>query len=330
MKALVYTGTQSLDFQDLPVPEVSPGESLVKVQASGICGSDMHAWHGHDPRRVPPLVLGHELSGIVESGPMTGKRVAINPLIGCDSCRYCRAAMPNLCGKRDLLGLGRAGGYAEYICAPDDNLFALPDSLSDVHASLMEPTAVSLHAIHLAERALQRSISESRALIIGGGAIGVLAALILQQKGVRELWVAETSTPRRKTLEIMSTANIYDPRGKNGPPADSFELIVDAVGSGISRASASQLACAGGVISHIGLQDNETGLDTRRLTLQEITFIGNYTYNPSDLQASLNMLADGSLGPLDWVETRPLSEGATAFQDIHNATTSAPKIVLLP
>lgn len=330
MKALVYTGTQSLAYREEPDPQAADNESLVKIQASGICGSDMHAWHGHDPRRIPPLILGHELAGIVQNGPLSGRRVAINPLITCGSCTHCIAAMPNLCSKRDLLGLGRAGGYAELICAPDSHLFPLPDTLSDVHASLMEPTAVSLHAIHLAERVLSRPVSESRALIIGGGAIGALAALILQHKGVRELHIAETSALRRKALAALSTAHVYDPLGTSTPADGYFDLVVDAVGSGATRADASRLTRSGGVISHIGLQDNNEGLDTRRLTLQEITFIGNYTYTPTDLQASLDLLDAGALGKLEWIETRPLSEGANAFQDIHDANTSAPKIVLLP
>ena len=87
---------------------------------------------------------------------------------------------------------------------------------------------------------------------------------------------------------------------------------------------------AGGVISHVGLQDNEPGLDTRRMTLEEITFLGNYTYSPVDLRAAIHALYRGSLGPLDWVETRPLSEGAVAFRDIHEGRAAAPKIVLRP
>lgn len=331
MKALVYTGTQSMDYRDEPAPEAGTGESLVTIEASGICGSDMHAWHGHDARRVPPMILGHELAGVVQGGAHAGKRVAVNPLVTCGQCRECRAGLPNLCASRDLLGLGRAGGYAQTISVPDGNLFDIPDSLTAVHASLMEPTAVSLHAIHLAEKILSRPISECRTLVIGGGAIGALAALLLEQKGARHLSIAETSPLRRESLKRLCDAHVYDPTGKKGTPEpDSFELVVDAVGSGATRKAASALVHTGGVISHIGLQDNEPGLDTRRLTLQEVSFVGNYTYNLTDLQAALDILAEGAIGDLAWVEMRPLSEGARAFQDIHNAKTAAPKIVLLP
>ena len=330
MKALVYTGTQQMLYRDESQPHVDVDESLVVIEATGICGSDMHAWHGHDARRVPPMILGHELAGVVEGGPHHGQRVAVNPLISCAVCRDCRAGFPNLCARRDLLGLGRAGGYAQAVSVPNSNLFAIPDSLSAVHASLMEPTAVSLHAIHLAEKVLTRPVSECRTLVLGGGAIGALAALLLAQKGARSISIAETSPARRSTLDTLCDATVYDPLGKDLPADNSFELVIDAVGSGATRKAASALTRTGGVISHIGLQDNEAGLDTRRLTLQEITFMGNYTYNLSDLQAALDLLADGAIGDLSWVETRALKEGAKAFEDIHNAKTAAPKIVLLP
>lgn len=330
MKALVYTGKLGMELRDEPEPVAAPGLSLVKIEAAGICGSDMHAYHGHDERRVPPMILGHELAGTVVDGEGRGTRVAINPMLTCNHCRECMQGNPNRCQKRDLIGLGRAGGFADYVAIEPANLFPLSDSISATHASLMEPTAVSLHAAVMAEKALTRPISESRALVIGGGAIGLLAALVLQQKGVRELMIAETNSKRIATLDSTKCGKTFNPLEPNGPSDDYFDLVVDAVGSGTTRAYASQKVRAGGVISHIGLQDNEPGLDTRKLTLQEISFIGHYTYNSTDLKAALNLLDSGALGSLDWVESRPLSEGAAAFNAIHTGEAAAPKIVLHP
>lgn len=328
MKALVYTGTRQLDYRDAPLPTPRPGESLVRIEASGICGSDMHAWHGHDPRRVPPLILGHELAGRVEGGALDGRRVAVNPLIGCGACRDCLDARPNLCGKRDLLGLGRDGGYAEHVAVPTANLMALDESLDAAEASLMEPLAVVLHALALARDTLARPLAECRALVIGGGAIGVLAALALSRRGVPELAVAETSAARRETLARIGAGEVFDPRGE-APPNDTFELVVDAVGSGPTRALSSRLVRRGGTIVHVGLQDGAEGLDTRRLTLSEIAFLGSYTYAPADLRAALDTLTRGALGSLDWLERRSLADGARAFEDIDTGN-APPKIVLLP
>ena len=328
MKALVYTGTETLELRDEPKPKAGPGESLVKVLSAGICGSDMHAWHGHDARRVPPMILGHELAGIVETGPMQGMRVAINPMVTCLICDDCRDGKPNLCQKRDLLGLLRAGGYAEYVVAPDRNLIPIPDTLSFEHAALMEPLAVSLHAIRLVEHVLTRPISEANVAILGGGAIGLLAALVLRQKGVRELHIAETSTTRLKLLRSMDFAHCYDPRSSS-PNDAHMHVVFDAVGSGLTRKAASQLVRQGGVISHIGLQDNEPGLDVRRITLQEITVLGNYTYNDQDCAAALDLLDRQALGDYPWLECRPLATGAESFRDIDQGI-APPKIVLQP
>jgi len=319
-----------MELRDEPDPIAAPGLSLVKIEAAGICGSDMHAYHGHDARRIPPMILGHELAGTVIDGELSGTRVAVNPMLTCNQCRECLQGNPNRCQQRDLVGLGRAGGYADLIAIETENLFPIADDLSAKNASLMEPTAVSLHAIVMAENTLTRPISESRALVIGGGAIGLLAALVLKQKGVRELVMAETNVARRTTLTQIGCGTIYDPLGSNVPADDHFDLVVDAVGSGATRAHASQKVRAGGVISHIGLQDNEPGLDTRKLTLQEISFIGHYTYTPTDLKAALNLIGSGALGDLNWVESRPLSDGAEAFNAIHTGAAASPKIVLHP
>ena len=90
MHALVYTGTQKIDYREEKDPTPKPGENIIKVQASGICGSDMHAFHGQDERRVPPLILGHEISGKALDGKLKNKNVVVNPLISCDKCEYCK------------------------------------------------------------------------------------------------------------------------------------------------------------------------------------------------------------------------------------------------
>ena len=330
MKALVYTDTLELEYRDEPDPLVETGESLIKLEAVGICGSDMHAYHGHDPRRVPPLILGHEAVGRVLNGPQQGKRVVLNPLITCGQCAHCLGGRSNLCPNRELIGMRRPGAFADYINIPEQILLDMPQDMDPIVASLTEPVATSLHAIYLAEKISHRPLSESRALIIGGGSIGVFAALILKHKGCDDIFLGDTNTLRRETAAKLDCCTVYDPLGNDQPDAASFDLVIDAVGSGRTRASASAMVRAGGIISHVGLQDNEAGLDTRRITLEEITFLGNYTYSVLDLRAAIDLLYKGALGSLDWVETRGLGEGAGAFRDIHEGKAASPKIVLLP
>ena len=131
MHALVYTDTQTLVYREEKNPTEKPGESILKIQASGICGSDMHAYHGHDERRVPPLILGHEVSGIIQNGKFKDKVVVLNPLITCGNCEYCKQGREHLCPDRSILGMSkpikREGGLAEYVSIPDKNIYEIPN-----------------------------------------------------------------------------------------------------------------------------------------------------------------------------------------------------------
>ncbi len=223
-----------------------------------------------------------------------------------------------------------AGAFAQYITLPERNLLDMPQDMDPVIASLAEPAATSLHAIYLAETVLHRPLSECRALVLGGGSIGVFAGLMLKGKGCSDIYLGDTNSLRRHTAEKLGCCKVYDPVSGELPQESSFDLVVDAVGSGRTRAASCRFVKAGGVISHVGLQDNEPGLDIRRITLEEISFLGNYTYTAVDLRAAIQALYSGALGPLDWVETRLLSDGAAAFREIHEGKAAAPKIVLRP
>ena len=107
MKALVYTKTNKVEYLDYKDPELKKDESIVKVSASGICGSDMHAYHGKDTRRVPPLILGHEISGTIEQGKNKGAKVIINPLISCGNCKRCNTGSEHLCPDRSVIGMNK-------------------------------------------------------------------------------------------------------------------------------------------------------------------------------------------------------------------------------
>ena len=118
MKALVYTAPNEVTFRDEPDPVSGSGDVLLAVEAAGICGSDMHAYHGRDPRRNPPLILGHELAARVLDGPRAGERVTVNPLITCGRCDYCVSGRDNLCAHRTMIGMTRPGGFAQRLAVP--------------------------------------------------------------------------------------------------------------------------------------------------------------------------------------------------------------------
>ena len=330
MKALVYTGVGQLDYRDVETPTADTELSVVKIEAVGICGSDMHAYHGADPRRMPPLILGHEACGIAESGRYAGQRVTVNPMTTCGACRYCIEGRDNICPDRKLLSIPpNEGAFAEYLKIPDSNLVPVPDGVAPEHAALTEPLACGWHAVRLAGERLSQPLATARIVVIGGGAIGVGAALCALDQGAKDIWIAEPSALRRETAKNAGPFNVYDPKN-GGPEETSADVIIDAYGSEVSRADSTRLAAPGGIIAHIGLAGGDAGLDTRKMTLHEITFIGTYTYTMADFHATAHAIFAGRMGDFSWIEERPLSEGAKAFADLDSALVPAAKIVLKP
>ncbi len=329
MKALVYTAPDQVVYREEPDPRPDDGEVLIRIDAAGICGSDMHAYHGHDPRRVPPMILGHELAGRIVAGPGTGNRVTVNPLITCGVCEYCVTGRNNLCTNRTMIGMTRPGGFAELMTIPAASVIDVPQDMNPREVALTEPAATALHAMALAARALTRPLPEARVLVIGGGAIGLLTALLLNSYGCRGIDLAETNPLRRRSVSTTGAARAFDPVS-TPPQANRFDLVVDAVGGKATRASALAAVKPGGVILHIGLMDWASEIDMRKLTLSEITLIGTYTYSTADMRATVQALHTGVFGDLAWVEMRPLAEGAAAFADLAGGRSASAKIVLQP
>ena len=330
MKALVYTQPRELQLQEVAEPTLDDGEVILNIEAVGICGSDMHAWAGHDPRRKPGLVMGHEFVGEVISsaapGILKGTRWTGNPLITCGTCDYCVQGRNNLCSNRTMVGMTRSGAYAQQMSIPAASLIAIPQDMSARDAALTEPAATAWHAINLSMRVLTRPIHECRVLVMGGGAIGILAALLFKRLGVSQLTVTETNPLRRKTIRDAVGCEVLDPIHETLPT--DFDHVFDAVGAKVTRLQSMTCIKPGGVIMHVGLQDWASEIDMRKLTLAEVSLLGTYTYTTADLRATVAALSRGELGDLAWVQERSLADGPQAFRDLAEGVSSAPKIVL--
>lgn len=332
MKALVYTQPHELQLQDVDAPVLDAGEVVLNIEAVGICGSDMHAWAGHDPRRKPGLVLGHEFVGTVVSSAAeqvaVGTRWTGNPLITCGVCDYCVQGRNNLCSDRTMVGMTRAGAYAQQMSIPASSLVAIPQDMSARAAALTEPAATAWHAIGLSQRVMPRPFHEARVLVIGGGAIGILAALLFKRMGVAQLIVSEPNPRRRATVAQAVGCEVIDPLSQKLPT--DVDHVMDAVGAKVTRNQAMEAIRPGGVIMHVGLQDWASEIDMRKLTLAEVSLLGTYTYTTADLRATVGALSRGELGDLAWVEERALSEGQQAFLDLAGGVSASPKILLRP
>jgi len=198
MKAVRLHAPGDLRLHDEPTPKPGIGETLVRVKAVGICGSDLH-WFGQagigDARLQKPLVLGHEFTGVIAEGPRQGKRVAVDPAIPCNACKFCLQGNPNLCEHMRFAGHSvEDGSLREYIAWPDECLFPLPDSLSDADGVMLEPLGVAIHAVDLAHLRAGMSVG-----VFGCGPIGLLAIQVALLAGATEVFVTE---PLPHRLEV--------------------------------------------------------------------------------------------------------------------------------
>ncbi|HEX6349824.1 MAG TPA: galactitol-1-phosphate 5-dehydrogenase [Candidatus Dormibacteraeota bacterium] len=325
MKALVWLGPEHLQLQDVGEPRPGPGEVLVRTEAAGICGSEIEGYLGRMSNRVPPLVMGHEYAGVVsEVGPgadpaWRGRRVAVNPIVGCGRCAYCRAGDRNLCPDRHLIGIGSPGGFAEASAVPERCLFALPDGMDARLGALVEPLANGVHAIRRA--GVDRP---ARVVVIGAGTIGLgcLQAALLH--GAQSVTMVERHPRRRQhALELGAHEAVAD-AAEVKPSAD---LVVDAAGAAVTRRAAIELLGPAGTAVFIGLHEDETALPWHRVIRANLRVQGVFGYADADFQQALDWLAEGKAA-IPLTEIRPLAHGPEAFRTLAAGPTDEIKVFL--
>ena len=219
MKALVYEGVKKLVYRDIDDPDSSHIDSnknhnddvLLHIDAVNICGSDMHAYFGHDERRPAPLILGHEAAATIIKGQNKGMRVTINPLVSCGQCQYCQAGRENICPIREIISLPpREGAFAQYLVMPFKNLVEIPDHISAEKAALCEPIACGWHGVKLAMQALSNPLKSTDCLILGGGAIGLAFAVGLAHKGAKSITIFEPNPLRAAYIKEKYDFQLLD------------------------------------------------------------------------------------------------------------------------
>ena len=175
--------------------------------------------------------------------------MVVNPLVSCDRCDDCLGGPANLCQTRQIISMPpRQGAFAEMVKIPESNIIPIPDGLTPSRAALVEPIATALHGVCVAERALWRPLGETSALVIGGGAVGLSAALGLTSRGARNVTIADTNPGRRKTAQTENLFTVVDTSVAGFIGDDAFGLIIDAVGGVATRKFASRVIRPGGVL----------------------------------------------------------------------------------
>jgi threonine dehydrogenase-like Zn-dependent dehydrogenase len=305
MKALVWKGDQTLDYEEVADPAAAGDEVVLDVELAGICGSDLHGYRGHPGPRVPPLVLGHEVIGSFE-----GRRYAVYPLIGCGDCDRCAAGEDNLCASWQLIGMHRAGVFAERVLVPRRSLVPLPDGLDPRLAVLAEPLACCVGAL--------AGETPERVVVLGAGPIGLLSVYVAARAGAQ----VRAVDPVEARLETARKLGATDFEG----PA---ELAVDAAGFEATWRAAIDAVGNGGQVVVVGLGAAEGSFPMATLVRRSIRLRGQFAYSRADFQQAVDILAEGELD-LSWLTDAPLAEGAQAFANLVERPAEFSKVVLAP
>lgn len=327
MKALVLHGADDLRLEDLDLPVPGDGEVLVRVAFNGICGSDLSVvrsgYVATEPHPLTgahgPQVLGHEFSGTIEqlgagvTQLRVGDRVAVQPSYSCGSCPRCRDGLAHLCVVVAFHGLSaHGGGLSELTVVPAQNAHPLPESVSLRQGAVVEPLAVALHGVRLAD-----PDPAELALVIGGGPIGICAALNLRVAGVRRILVSEPSPQRRAVVESLGF-DVLDPTSvdvrvevlarTNGAGAD---LVLECAGVTAAIGTALSSVRARGRVLLLATYAQPVELYTYALMFSEAQLRCSMVYSAEEFHEVIELMAQGAYNLDGWVQQVPLAEAVT-------------------
>lgn len=323
MRALVLEGFGRMVLTRRATPAPGPGEVLVRVLATGICGSDVHGFTGENGRRAPGQVMGHETVGVVvpgasdPAGPPAGTVVVVNPTLACGACRRCQQGRANVCATRRVIGVDPAisSAFADYFVAPAGNLVAF--HAEPRYGALVEPLAVGFHA------ARRGAVGEGdHVLVVGGGPIGQAVALASRRLGAATVTVSEPVAARRTLLADLGV-QVLDPavddiaaelRATSG--TDGADVAIDAVGSGATVGTALSATAPGGRCVLVGMAVPRIDLDAYAVSTADRSLIGAFCYSADEFSSTAQ-----------WAEENPelmatlISEVVSPEQAPHSFTT---------
>jgi 2-desacetyl-2-hydroxyethyl bacteriochlorophyllide A dehydrogenase len=333
VKALVYLGPGRMELQEAPDPAPGPGEVVIASRASAICGSDLHGFREASPRRIPPLVMGHETVGeIAEVGDgvadsRIGERVVLKPIVSCGTCASCLEGAINHCASGRLVGRDLPGGFAERFAVPASAAVPIDTDVTDEVATLTEPLA---NAVHVAARAIRGG---DRVFVIGAGPIGLLMAKAALLYGAARVLVTDPVDERLLLAEAQGAETIAgdDPAATvlGATDGEGADLVIDAAGFEATWAMGLKAVRTGGRIYEVGLGAGSGTVDFFAVLGKEATITGSYAWGDDDFARAIELVSQGALDSTGWITTMPLADGQRAFQELVDGAGRF-KVVLVP
>ena len=343
MRALLLTEYKNLVLADMEPPQVAADEVLVRVKACGICGSDVHGYDGASGRRIPPLVMGHEAAGVVESvgdnvtGFAVGDRVTFDSTVSCGKCYFCNRGDINLCDNRMVLGVScgdyrRHGCFAEYVNIPERILYKLPDDFPFEHAAMIEAVSIAVHAVNRTPVVLGDT-----AVVVGAGMIGALVVQALRTAGCGTIIVLDIDSSRLEMVKEHG-ADIAIDSSKEDAVARVLEITggrgadvaVEAVGATAPIRTAIDCVRKGGAVTLVGNITPDIELPLQAVVTRELSINGSCA-SSGEYPACIELMARGDINvaPLISAEST-LEEAADWFDRLYKKEPGLLKVVVKP
>jgi L-iditol 2-dehydrogenase len=343
MKALVLKAYGQLEVQEAPVPEIGPRDVLVRVMACGICGSDVHGLDGSTGRRIPPLVMGHEASGVVETvgkeveALREGDRVTFDSTIYNPESFFSRRGLRNLCDDRRVLGVAcdeysRDGAFAELVAVPSHIVYPIPPGMTFEQAAMVEPVSIAVHA-----RALTPLEEGDTVVVLGAGLIGLMMIQVLRQTPLARIVAVDVEDDRLALARELGAHDALNPKRADvvstvrdltaGRGADA---AFEAVGLDATVRTAVLAVRKGGAVTLIGNVAPEVSLPLQVVVARQIRLQGSCASN-GEYPECIDLIASGRVKVDPFVSaTAPLEDGPAWFDRLHRKEPGLVKVLLKP
>jgi L-iditol 2-dehydrogenase len=343
MQALLLTEYMHLEMTSMPEPSIGPDDVLVKVRACGICGSDVHGLDGSTGRRIPPLVMGHEASGVVAqvgaavTDLRVGERVTFDSTIYCGRCFYCAAGQVNLCDNREVLGVSpgtyrRHGAFAEWVSVPRRIVYRLPDTVGFEQAAMIEAVSVAVHAVGL----IPVQPGETAA-VVGSGMIGLLAIQAARAAGCGRVVAIDVDEGRLQLARQLGACEALNSRSVN--PVEAVRELTGGRGAdvvleclGAAETVRTAIACArkGGMVALVGNLAPEVQMPLQDVVTRQIRLQGSCA-SSGEYPAVIELMSQGAIRVDPLISAAaPLSEGPAWFQRLYRREPGLMKVILRP
>lgn len=317
----VVTAPRTMTFREIPIPQVGENEVLVRIKRIGICGSDIHVWHGQHPFTKYPVTQGHEVSGIIErvGGAVTalrpGQSVTIEPQVVCGQCYPCRHGRYNLCEELKVMGFQTTGAASEYFCVDSAKITPLPEGMDLDDGAMLEPLAVAVHAVRQAGDVAGKDI-----VVLGAGPIGNLVAQTAKGLGARKVLITDTSDYRLRLAEQCGVDVCVNTKARDfggavleafGP--DKADVIYDCAGNDTTIGQAIAHARKGSTLILVAVFAKMANVDLAVLNDHELDLNTSMMYRHEHYLAAIELLRHGK------INLKPLQTKHFAFAEYQQA-----------